>query len=216
MTSDSFDVSAYLAGFDANEMDRKYPGARQFLTGSIQDLIIRPVIFDRFADGYFLYNRFGGGRLYRRVVGAALHWCDKFMVVVSRHAISHEWVQAEVDWAIKNARIMIICRLDDSLPEQVHSALSLEASCGRVSPEMHFIDFRRNTRKAQKQLSHLLDDILARLPYPRFPNGRPGWRDAWRSGAVAGPTLKFLLRSSLGHLRQRPAWSFPRRPKPPR
>jgi TIR domain len=184
VSGEGFNISAFLEEFDANEIDREYPNARKFTTGSIfishdgadfhliGEQIVDPVVFDRFADGYFLHNRrSGGSENYRRLVRAALHWCDKFMVAVSRGAALNEWVNAEVEWAIRNNRLIIVCRLDDSPLESVHPALSLR---GDGRPNVRLVDFRDNISEAQANLAKLLDELLARSPYPRFPDGRPG------------------------------------------
>ena len=43
--------------------------------------------------------------IYRQLVQAALHWCDKFMVVISERSISNEWV-------LEHSRPIIAVRLD--------------------------------------------------------------------------------------------------------
>jgi hypothetical protein len=176
-------------GFDADEINQEYPNARRVLAGGIfishsgKDFqrilsdVIGP-IYDRFGDGYFLANAgFGGSEKYRTLVRAALHWCDKFIVAVSRHSMGHAWVHAEVDWAIRNDRApLLICLLDASEPGQVHEKLVPESGGGSVP--LIVIDFRSEMVRAREQLADTLDMLLRRHAYPRFPNGRPGWRDA--------------------------------------
>jgi hypothetical protein len=75
-----------------------YPNARRLTLGGlfishsgadndrIQKEIIGPVVYERFpGDGYFLHSAASGGAdSYRELVQAALHWCDKFMLVISK------------------------------------------------------------------------------------------------------------------------------------
>lgn len=87
-------------------IDRRYPNARRLQGGLFishagkdyerisQDLVM-PFIHDRFAPRYFFHNRgSGGAEHYVELVRAALEYCDKFLVVVSRNSVEHPWVTA--------------------------------------------------------------------------------------------------------------------------
>src|SRR5690242_19954219 len=94
-----------LSEFLPERASARYPNARRHTLGGlfvshsgadshrIRDEIIFPVVFDRLsADGYFMHSRSSGGAEgYRELVQAALHWCDKFMVVISERSIANEW-----------------------------------------------------------------------------------------------------------------------------
>jgi hypothetical protein len=182
MVDETFNVRRFIDdNFDPDAFDKEYPNARRFLTGSlfichagadsrrILDDVVYPVVYDRFADGYFLHNRVSGGsRAYKVGVRAALHWCDKFMVVISQNSVGHEWVGAEVDWALRNGRSVIRCLLDDSDPRAVDARL-------RDPSDRLTVDFRLDKERGRCQLQEMLDQMLRQSPYPRFPQGRPGW-----------------------------------------
>jgi hypothetical protein len=189
MNRNRFNITEFIddEGFHLNNIDSRYPHARRFLTGSlfishagadsrqIRDHVVSPVVCDRFADGYFLHNRnSGGSRDYKQLVRAALQLCDKFMIVISRHSIDHVWVRAEVDWAVRNDRPIIRCLFDDSDPAQLHPSLAFQSSRSCPELELLTVDFRGELESARHQLADTLDTLLLRLPYPRFPNGRPG------------------------------------------
>jgi hypothetical protein len=191
MNRNRFNIKEFIddEAFHLDEIDRRYPHARRFLTGSlfishagvdyrrIDEHVVSPVVYDRFADGYFFHNRgSGGSQGYKQLVRAVLHCCDKFMIVISRHSIDHEWVRAEVDWAVRNDRPIIRCLFDDSDPAQLHPALGFQSSLAYPELELLTVDFRGELESARHQLADQLDTLLLRLPYPRFPKGRPGWR----------------------------------------
>jgi hypothetical protein len=113
--------------FSPDRANRRFPNAQYTMLGGlfishsgedsvrIQDQIISPVVFERLpADGYFMHSRRSGGpESYKLLVQAALHWCDKFMVVISERSVSN---------------------------------------------------FRSDVKRAQQELGHALDRLLARLP----------------------------------------------------
>ena len=104
--------------FSSDRANRRFPNAQDTMLGGlfishsgedsvrIQEQIISPVVFERLpADGYFMHSRrSGGAESYKLLVQAALHWCDKFMVVISERSVSNSWVVAEVEWAADNSR----------------------------------------------------------------------------------------------------------------
>jgi hypothetical protein len=128
----------------------------------IQEQIISPVVFERFpADGYFMRSRrSGGGESYRLLVQAALHWCDKFMVVISERSVSNPWVVAEVEWAVNNSRPILASRFDSYGWKDLMYAIG---ASGSLAPEQVF-DFQSNVEIAQQELVHALDRLLVRLP----------------------------------------------------
>jgi hypothetical protein len=97
------------------------------------------------------------------------------MVVVSRHSIGHEWVVAEVDWAVSHKRSIIRCLFDDSSPGQVHPSIS-QSTAANSPMELFTVDFRRELKSARSQLAVILDGLLRLAPYPRVAAGRLGWR----------------------------------------
>src|SRR4051794_28136610 len=117
------DLSHLFEDFQEGAITRRYPNAARHLRGGIfishdgddsqriREEIISPVILDRFpGDRYFFHSRTSGGSVsYRELVTAALHWCDKFLVVVSRRALVNRWVRAEVDWAAHHRPSIIHC-----------------------------------------------------------------------------------------------------------
>jgi hypothetical protein len=124
------------------------------------------------ATGTSCSRRSGGSKQYKTVVNAALHLCDKFMVVTSQNSIRNEWVRAEVDSAVKSDRLIILCLFDDSDVGRLHAALA-QSSPLRLSAKLSTVDFRVEIPAAQERLAEILDRLLSRSPYPRFPRGRP-------------------------------------------
>jgi hypothetical protein len=177
----------YLQGFDEHEVDESYPNARNFYTGSlfvchagadfqtILELIAFPVLLDRFGDGYFLHNRrSGGSQAYMVLVRAALHWCDKFVLVVSQNAEDHKWVRSELDWLYRHAKPLIVCLLEDVRASRIHPKLAESLQRGQHGRHESVVDFRQNALDGQAHLGALLDKQLTLRPYPRFPGG-PGF-----------------------------------------
>lgn len=184
METRHFNVHSFLNSndFDSNEACSRYPNAKIFFTGSIfichagidshkiNDDINLPVIYDRFADGCFFHNRgTGGSKHYKELVRVALRLCDKFLLVVSKNSVNHEWVKAEVAWAVDNNRSIIMCLFDDSAPTQIHFKLSV----AQLNNRLYTVDFSNNIKHAQTELSIILDKLLKEIPYQRLQNGSP-------------------------------------------
>ena len=134
-------------------------------TAQIREQIISPVVFQRLpGDGYFMHSRgSGGAERYKRLVQAALHWCDKFMVAVSRYAVENDWVRAEVEWALEHRRPILVARLDEfgwsDLMAEIDPAKQLVPS--EAPPEF---DFSSDHTLAQRGLAVALDKLLVRFP----------------------------------------------------
>ena len=134
-------------------------------TAQIREKIIDPVVFQRLpGDGYFMHSRgSGGAESYRRLVQAALHWCDKFIVAVSRNAVRNEWVQAEVEWALEHRRPILVARLDE---------LGWSALMGTIDPtdqlrpveQPQEFDFTADDTLTQERFGEALDKLLVRFP----------------------------------------------------
>ena len=87
--------------FSQDRANERFPHAQDIMHGAlcighsgedsirIEEQIISPVVFDRLpADGYFTHSlRSGGAESYKLLVQAALHWCDKFMIVISERSV---------------------------------------------------------------------------------------------------------------------------------
>ena len=128
----------------------------------IQEQIILPVVFERLpGEGYFMHSRrSGGAESYRLLVQAALHWCDKFMVVISERSVRNPWVVAEVEWAVDNSRPILASRFDSYGWKNLMNSIG---DCESVVPEQVF-DFGCDEERAQRELGHALDRLLVRLP----------------------------------------------------
>jgi hypothetical protein len=189
MDRNRFNIKEFIddEDFHPDQILRRYPHARRFLDGSlfishagvdyrrIYDYVVSPVVSDRFYDGYFLHNRDSSGSgAYKQLVRAALHWCDKFMIVISRNSIDHEWVRAEVDWAVRNDRSIIRCLFDDSDPAQLHPALVSQSWRAQPTLDLLTVDFRGELESARHHLAEILDTLLLRSPYQskRFESAR--------------------------------------------
>jgi hypothetical protein len=177
---DNIDPRNFLlnAKFSPEEVDRSNPGARGVWTGGlfishsgldetrIRRDIVRPVIEARFpSDGHFLHNRGSGGAwAYRKLILAALNFCDKFVVVVSKHSTGNTWVQAEVEWAFAHRRPVIVLLMDDS--DWVNLCPpSYLAKSDDTQGDYDLIDFRCDKQAAQTRLASVLDSLLQKLPY---------------------------------------------------
>lgn len=87
----------------------------------IQRILI-PIIEERFIpERYFFHSRLSGSaEAYGEIVQAALHYCNKFMRVLSHNSISNDWVKAEVTWAVFHKRPIILCSLGNINPAQLY------------------------------------------------------------------------------------------------
>ena len=133
--------------------------------GRVASDIFNPIVLPRFPefDSCFFHNgRSGGGDAYAKLVAAALHFCDKVLIIVSANSLGHAWVAAETDWAKRQGRATIACTLDDTDPQLVHPCLSAADGWGA---KVERVDFSHDLGKAQTRVSVLLDDLLRRLPY---------------------------------------------------
>jgi hypothetical protein len=152
--------------FDLNEIERRFPNARRNLQGGlfishsgrdfdrILNDMISPVIYERFGPRYFLHNKeSGGAEAYVQLVQAALYYCPYFIVVVSTNSVGHEWVHAEVDWALQHRAILGQCLFDDSDISRVHPALEYVRSVA---------DFRSSKDKGRNDLIELFDAVGVR------------------------------------------------------
>jgi TIR domain len=161
--------------FSPERADELFPNAREIMLGGlfishsgadsqrIWDRIILPVVFERLpADGYFMHSGLSGGAdSYRFLVQAALHWCDKFMVIISSRSICSSWVLAEVEWALDNSRPIIVVRLDEyEWKDVLHVLGRREDACLAVPP----FDFSVDIRGTKHEFEHALDSLLTRLP----------------------------------------------------
>jgi hypothetical protein len=164
-----------LSEFLPDRAQKLFPNARGLILGGlfvshagidrerIEDAIISPVVHKRLpGDGYFLHSQ-GHPDGYKQLIQAALHWCDKFMVVISERSISNTWVQAEVEWALERSRPIIAVRLDrcgwDDLIGVLRQTSMLLTD--RIVP---CFDFSGELESAQNQLAITLDELLAKLP----------------------------------------------------
>lgn len=163
--------------FSPRSAETEFPNARRLSLGGlfvshagadtaqIMEEIIKPVVFQRLpGDGYFMHSRgSGGAERYKRLVQAALHWCDKFMVVVSRHAIQNEWVRAEVEWALEHRRPILVARLDEfcwsDLIAEINPVNQL-----RPDEQPREFDFGSDHGLAQNGFAVALDELLIRFP----------------------------------------------------
>jgi len=160
--------------FSPERAHAEFPNARPILEGGlfvshsgldtkrIRDQLLAPVIRPLVpGDAAFFHNRgSGGAESYKRLVHAALHWCDKFLVVVSDAAVANEWVVAEVEWAIGRARPMLAVCFDgrrfDELRERSDSA-SGEAA-------LHEVDFSADLARGQREVTTALKTLLVKYP----------------------------------------------------
>jgi hypothetical protein len=161
----------------------RYPNAQRHLLGGlfishagadtkriIRDVV--PVVAPRLpGDGFFMHSRgSGGASSYRELVQAALHWCDKFLVVISERSLANEWVLAETEWAMDRSRPMIAIRLDKWNWSDLVRLLSLSPRANSHAPVRCF-DFHDDSKAGQKQLAEALDQLLELFPRRGFSTG---------------------------------------------
>lgn len=163
--------------FSPEQAHKSFPNAHRLTLGGlfishagvdsrrIQNEIITPVVFKRLpSDGYFLHSsKSGGATRYGDLVQAALHWCDKFMVVISEASIANLWVQAEVEWAIERSRPILAVSLDGRGWLELISALK-PSSNQNASQFVPCFDFSNHLQQAQSQFSMALDKLLEKFP----------------------------------------------------
>ena len=139
--------------------------------------IFFPVIRPLFNNKCFQENsRTMGASHYRMYVQAMLHICDKFMVVVSQYSLDHEWVAAEVEWALDHQRPVVQCLLDNSDSAKIHSSLKRGND-----KEIFIADFRINIQEGQQALERILRKLLCQYPPPLI--------DEWRARDASDPKL---------------------------
>lgn len=163
--------------FNPKRAETEFPNARRLTLGglfvshagvdaaTIRERIILPVVFDRLpAAGYFMHNRgSGGAHRYKRLVQAALHWCDKFMVAISRHAVQNQWVLAEVEWALEHRRPILVAHLDELGWSDLIAEIKL-ADRLRPAERPPEFDFNSDVGLAQEGFAAALDELLVRFP----------------------------------------------------
>lgn len=165
------------SAFSPEKAAARFPRARRLTVGGlfvshagadtsrIQDHIIRPVVYGRFpADGYFMHSRSSdGAKEYRELVQAALHWCDKMLVVISEISVRNLWVQAEVEWALERSRPVLAACFDHKAWHHLLHELELSSSV-TVNQAVQTFDFSDVIENAQRQLGRSLDKLLVGLP----------------------------------------------------
>jgi TIR domain len=147
--------------FSPERANARYPNARRLTLGGLFvshsgidtkriDEIICPVVSHRLpADGCFLHSgKSGGASQYAELVQAALHWCDKFMVVISEMSVVNEWVHAEVEWALERSRPILAVRLDHCTWKDMVQVLELPLST-ESSRNVQPFDFSEGIDRAQ-------------------------------------------------------------------
>ncbi|GAA4448660.1 hypothetical protein GCM10023189_06850 [Nibrella saemangeumensis] len=165
--------------FAPERVDQRFPHARRILTGGvfishsgidsifIQRNIIQ-VLSDRFNDGIFFQNKgFGGREEYIQLVQAALHYCNKFILVLSKNSIGNPWVYAEVDWVMVHQRPIICCLMDSSDPALLHRQLADYSL--NSSNYFKAVDFQEDIGLAQIRLGAFVDELLQKPPSSRTP-----------------------------------------------
>ncbi len=75
----------------------------------------------------------------KRLVQTALHWRDKFILVVSRHAVQNEWGRAQVEWALEYRRPILVARLDE------FGWSDMIAAIDSTTPLRHFAPLQSST-----------------------------------------------------------------------
>jgi len=125
------------------------------------------IIVPRFGpNGYFLHSlKSGGAEVYRELVNIALSCCDKFLLLVSAGSVRSPWVSAEVQFALVNQRPIIEACLDGTHVEQLYNGLPADLFHNYHSARSS-IDFHSNVDQGREMLAQLLDQLLARFPYP--------------------------------------------------
>ena len=124
-----------LTDGERRALEAEYPNARRelermlFISHAGRDTpAIRRDVLPALSELYrdvFLHNRFSGGsEAYKHLIELALHLCPRFLLVISQNVVGHPWVLAEIDWALAQDRDFVCCRLDDTLPSEVHSGLA--------------------------------------------------------------------------------------------
>jgi TIR domain len=152
-----------LNELDLEAINREFPNARKlsgglFVSHSGRDFqrILGEVdpALKRFQPAVFLHNRgSGGSSRYKRLVQAALYYCPYFLVVISENSVQHDWVTAEVDWAFKHGRAIMLCLFDNSKTTRVHPELRREHPTA---------DFRRSTERGRRDLTKMFDAAVSK------------------------------------------------------
>jgi len=161
------------AGFKLDAIEADFPNAKRLLENGlfvshsgkdsqrIRDEIL-PIVERSFAlERYFFHNRqSGGAESYKQLVWAALHYCDKFFVAVSRNSIQNEWVLAEVEWAIEQKRPIVCCLLDHESAAKMHPMLRKPSRHTRGVSKIWAVEFRSGSKREQKSLAAALNRLL--------------------------------------------------------
>ncbi|SRR5260370_24994586 len=122
----------------------------QRIRDEILPIVDRWIVFQR----YFFHNRRSGGAgHYKQLVRAALHYCDKFLVAVSRNSVENEWVSAEVEWAIGQKRPIISCLQDDANAAKMHPMLQKQFRHTTGICKIYTVEFRSGSKREEKSLS---------------------------------------------------------------
>jgi hypothetical protein len=173
MRIDPSDAERFLRDtkFSPTRAQAEFPNAQRFLerglfvshsgldTRRIRDLLLAPVI-DLLVptDAVFFHSRgSGGAESYKRLVQAALHWCDKFMVVVSDASVVNEWVAAEVEWAVEHRRLMLAVCLDG----RRFAELLEDGGAASSRAEVFEVDFDADPARGRREVRTNIKALLA-------------------------------------------------------
>jgi hypothetical protein len=165
----------YLTPEQLWDIDWRFPNARHslefgwFISHSGEDYQwIRENLIGCFQnEKYFFYSKCYG-KEYEELVLLSLHYCDKFVLVVSERSSKSEWVSAEVEWAIGFRRPMILCLLDETNPGKINKNLEniSNSMWNRFwgGQDRFIVDFRCSNIHGQDRLGICIQKILKRYP----------------------------------------------------
>lgn len=114
------------------------------------------VVLNRFGiEPWYSKDEIESAGDFERLIRKALTDCDWFLVVLSPHAVTSEWVRAEVAWALENRKnrfIPVLYRTCD--PDDIHLKLRL----------IQHVDYRQNQEAARSKLLNTWKLNYARRP----------------------------------------------------
>jgi hypothetical protein len=108
---------------------------------------------------------------YRFMVEYSMYYCKTVIIALSQRSLLSTWTSLEAQWAVSQRHPIIVCRIDDSDPRQLHPALGTRWFSLLRSP-LEIISFEQDPIAAGETLRTLMrqrEFAPERRPWDKTP-----------------------------------------------
>ena len=119
-----------------------------------------------FEQRFFYSRRVPRAEDYRDLVRAALHWCDKFVAVLSTNSLNNSWVRAEVESILRDRKLLFVVRLDGCRWCDMLRTLDVSSSRARV----RVFDLSNASEFHERRLRTSLVRLVQQYPFGPLPD----------------------------------------------